>query len=89
MGDLLAVKKDGNTLHVWNGKGANGFTGAIELGPGWEPYVSSLMSPGDVNGDGHSDLAATRDGTLYVWNGKGGNGFGPGTAVSSGWASYF
>ncbi|MEV1003862.1 FG-GAP-like repeat-containing protein [Nonomuraea sp. NPDC050202] len=88
--DLLAVKKDSNTLHVWNGKGGNGFGPATELGPGWQPYAGSLMSPGDVNGDGHTDLAAvTSDGTLHIWNGKGGNRFGPRTPISSGWTPYF
>jgi hypothetical protein len=48
------------------------------------------MSPGDVNGDGHTDLAAvTSDGTLHIWNGKGGNRFGPRTPISSGWTPYF
>jgi hypothetical protein len=90
IGDLLAVKKDSNTLHVWNGKGGNGFGPATELGPGWQPYAGSLMSPGDVNGDGHTDLAAvTSDGTLHIWNGKGGNRFGPRTPISSGWTPYF
>ncbi|TMR06902.1 VCBS repeat-containing protein [Nonomuraea turkmeniaca] len=91
IGDLMAVKKDTNTLHVWNGRGANNFTGAIELGPGWEPYGSTLMSLGDVNKDGKTDIGAvhSESGTLYVWNGKGGNKFGPATAISSGWTSRF
>ncbi len=91
IGDLLAVKKDNHTLHVWNGEGANDFTTAIELGPGWEPYASTLMSLGDVNGDGYTDMGAVHagTGTLTVWNGKGGGRFGPATAVSTGWTPYF
>ncbi|MFI7635157.1 FG-GAP repeat domain-containing protein [Nonomuraea sp. NPDC049400] len=58
IGDLAAVKKDGNTLHVWNGKGSNNFTGAIELGPGWAPYAATLMSLGDIDGDGYTDTGA-------------------------------
>lgn len=47
--DLLAVKKDTVTLHLWNG---DGFAEAVELGPGWKPYESTLMSLGDVNQNG-------------------------------------
>jgi hypothetical protein len=91
IGDLIAVKKDGNTLHVWNGKGANNFTGAIELGPGWKPYENTLMSLGDVNKDGKTDIGAVHSetGALTIWNGKGANQFGSGTAISSGWSPYF
>ncbi|UBU19119.1 FG-GAP repeat domain-containing protein [Nonomuraea gerenzanensis] len=77
------------TLTVWNGRGGNTFGPATELGPGWEPYAASLMSVGDVNGDGYADLAARQGDTLYVWNGRGANRFGPGTAVGSGWSAYF
>ncbi|MFC4118956.1 FG-GAP repeat domain-containing protein, partial [Nonomuraea zeae] len=89
IGDLLAVKKDTSTLHVWNGKGASNFTAATELGPGWAPYAGTLMSLGDVNEDGHTDIAAVSDDKLYLWNGRGGNKFGAGTAISSGWTPYF
>ncbi|MEV4177733.1 FG-GAP-like repeat-containing protein [Nonomuraea sp. NPDC049709] len=91
IGDLLAVKKDDNTLHVWNGRGANNFTGAAELGPGWAPYAGTLMSLGDVNQDGNTDIGAVHSetGTLYVWNGKGGNKFGSAIAVGPGWKSSF
>ncbi|MEV0381682.1 FG-GAP-like repeat-containing protein [Nonomuraea sp. NPDC050643] len=91
IGDLLAVKKDGNVLHVWNGRGSNNFTNAVALGPGWEPYAGSLMSLGDVNKDGRTDIGAVHaeTGTLHVWNGRGGNKFGPATAVGGGWKPYF
>ncbi|WP_371825937.1 FG-GAP-like repeat-containing protein [Nonomuraea turcica] len=87
IGDLAAVK-DGSTLHIWNGKGANNFSAAIAIGPGWAPYASSLMSLGDVNRDGHGDIAAVNNGTLYLWNGKGSNGFGNAIEIGPGWAPY-
>ncbi|MET9251057.1 FG-GAP-like repeat-containing protein [Nonomuraea sp. NPDC003709] len=89
--DLLAVKKDNNTLTVWTGKGANDFTAATGLGPGWEPYASTLMSLGDVNQDGRTDIGAvhSKTGTLTIWNGMGDNTFGPATAISPGWTPYF
>nr|WP_311132659.1 VCBS repeat-containing protein [Nonomuraea gerenzanensis] len=91
IGDLLAVNEDTHVLHVWNGRGANNFTGAAEVGPGWEPYAGSLMSLGDVNGDGRPDVAAVNaeTGTLYVWNGRGGNKFGSATSVGAGWKTSF
>ncbi|NUP76991.1 MAG: VCBS repeat-containing protein, partial [Nonomuraea sp.] len=89
--DLLAVKTEGGRLHVWNGEGANEFSSAIELGPGWEPYAATLMSLGDVNGDGRPDLGAVHaeTGVLTVWNGKGGNKFGTAVPVGAGWKSHF
>ncbi|MCG5217278.1 FG-GAP repeat domain-containing protein, partial [Streptosporangium sp. KLBMP 9127] len=90
LSDLMAVKKDTNKLHIWNGKGANNFATAIELGPGWAPYANTLMSLGDVNGDGKTDIGAVHNdtGTLYVWNGKGGNQFGSSTEIGSGWTPF-
>ncbi|MET8007677.1 FG-GAP-like repeat-containing protein [Nonomuraea glycinis] len=89
--DLAAIKKDSHKLHIWNGQSSNDFTSAIELGPGWNPYEDTLMSLGDVNQDGKTDIGAvhSQTGTLTVWNGKGGNQFGPATAISSGWTPYF
>ncbi|MEU7860508.1 VCBS repeat-containing protein, partial [Nonomuraea sp. NPDC049141] len=79
------------TLHIWNGKGDNNFSSAVEVGPGWALYDSTLMSLGDVNGDGHTDIAALREGTgtLYLWNGKGANNFDSATELGPGWAPYF
>jgi hypothetical protein len=59
--------------------------------PGWEPYAHTLMSLGDVNGDGRSDIGAVHNGTatFTIWNGKGGNTFGPATPIGSGWAQRF
>lgn len=87
VGDIFSAAT--GTLNIWNGKGSNTFTGAIEVGPGWGPYDDTLMSLGDVNNDGHSDIAATNDGTLYVWNGKGSNTFGAANAIGPGWAPSF
>ncbi|WP_431926290.1 FG-GAP-like repeat-containing protein [Nonomuraea jabiensis] len=88
IGDLAAIK-NGSTLHIWNGEGGNEFGPAVEIGGGWAPYDGTLTSLGDVNQDGHDDIAAMTGGTLYVWNGEGGNKFGPATAIGPGWTPYF
>ncbi|MEV0622053.1 FG-GAP-like repeat-containing protein [Nonomuraea sp. NPDC050404] len=89
IGDLAAVGTDG-VLHIWNGRGGNDFGQAERVGGGWtRAMASTLMSLGDVNGDGHSDLAAVKDGTLHVWNGRGGNDFTAAEPVGSGWAPHF
>ncbi|QFU91922.1 VCBS repeat-containing protein [Amycolatopsis sp. YIM 10] len=88
--DLAAVK-DGSTLHIWNGRGGNEFGAAQVIGSGWGDYDSTLMSLGDINKDGHTDIASVKEGTgtLYVWNGEGGNKFATATAIGNGWSTYF
>ncbi|GAA2208852.1 hypothetical protein GCM10009850_043100 [Nonomuraea monospora] len=88
IGDLAAIK-DGSTLFIWNGKGGNNFGAATAIGGGWARFDGTLTSLGDVNRDGHDDLAAMSDGTLYLWNGEGGNEFGDATAIGPGWTPYF
>ncbi|TDC10511.1 hypothetical protein E1267_03830 [Nonomuraea longispora] len=86
IGDLAAVR-DG-TLHIWNGKGGNKFTPAEEVGSGWSHLASSLVSLGDVNKDGRTDIGAVDlDGVLHIWNGKGSNNFAPADRVGAGWNS--
>ncbi|TDV48839.1 FG-GAP repeat domain-containing protein [Actinophytocola oryzae] len=88
--DLAAVE-GGSTLTIWNGRGSNNFAAGVAVGPGWGDYDSALMSLGDVNGDGHDDIASVKEGTgtLYVWNGRGADNFGGSTAVGNGWTPYF
>ena len=90
IGDLAAVK-DGSTLHIWNGRGATNFTAAEPVGSGWGPFHATLMSLGDINRDGRSDIGAVHEttGVLYVWNGRGSNNFGPADELGPGWTPYF
>ncbi|MEU4235177.1 VCBS repeat domain-containing M23 family metallopeptidase [Nonomuraea sp. NPDC026600] len=88
IGDIAAIK-NGSTLYIWNGEGGNEFGPATEVGGGWGAYDGTLTSLGDVNKDGHDDIAAMADGTLYIWNGEGGNEFGPANAIGPGWTPYF
>ena len=90
IGDLAAVK-DGSTLHIWNGRGATNFTAAEPVGSGWGPFHATLMSLGDINRDGHTDIGAVHQdtGVLYVWNGRGSNNFSPADELGPGWTPYF
>ncbi|WP_237101122.1 hypothetical protein, partial [Nonomuraea sp. MG754425] len=73
----------------WNGKGGNKFTGPVTLGPGWTPYAATLMSLGDINSDGNTDIAAVRNDQLHIWNGKGANNFSSRIGLGLGWTQYF
>ena len=47
---------------------------------------STIISSGDFNGDGKSDLLARgRDGTLWMYAGNGTGGFLPRKVVGTGW----
>ncbi|MCX4985982.1 VCBS repeat-containing protein [Streptomyces sp. NBC_00572] len=75
--DLLGVYKG----RLWN----NG----KDLGAGWQVY-NRLVGPGDLTGDGKSDLLA-RDtsGVLYLYRGNGtGTGFASRIRVGDGWSAY-
>ncbi|MFI8326811.1 FG-GAP repeat domain-containing protein [Streptomyces sp. NPDC085529] len=88
----LAYALDGNTLpdlllvhqgHLWNTSNKQ------DLGGGWQIY-NRLVGPGDLSGDGKSDLLA-RDasGVLYLYRGNGaGTGFASRIRVGSGWGAY-
>ncbi|UMP04362.1 VCBS repeat-containing protein [Amycolatopsis sp. EV170708-02-1] len=88
--DLAAVRDD-STLYIWNGKGSNKFGEADAIGGGWGDYHATLMSLGDVDQDGHTDIGAVSktSGTLYLWNGKGANRFGAADALGGGWLPHF
>jgi hypothetical protein len=90
IGDLAAIE-GGSTLTIWNGRGSNNFAAAVSVGTGWGPYDTTLMSLGDVNGDGHADIAAVKEGTgtLYAWNGRGNNTFNAAVTLGTGWTPYF
>lgn len=90
-GDLL-VRNGSGVLTAYLGLGQAYFnsTGAkrVRIGTGWNTY-NALLSPGDINRDGHDDLLA-RDGSGNLWffAGTGKSTFKPRVRISTGWQGY-
>ncbi len=70
--DILARSGSGG-MHLHKGNGKGGFeatTGAL-IDSGWGAFTS-IVAPGDWNGDGHPDLLARKsDGSLLLYKGSG------------------
>ncbi|MGO4604414.1 FG-GAP-like repeat-containing protein [Terrabacter sp. 2YAF2] len=84
--DLLARKPSG-ALMLYRGNGAGGFSGGgVQIGTGWGMF-NTVLSPGDFDGDGNSDLLGrTPRGDLYLYRGNGAGGFiGGGVRIGTGW----
>ncbi|SEL68989.1 FG-GAP repeat domain-containing protein [Streptacidiphilus jiangxiensis] len=58
------------------------------IGGGWNTY-STILSPGDLNGDGVPDLVARdRSGVLWFYAGDGNGGYHARTRIGGGWDGY-
>lgn len=87
--DVLARTTTGD-LRLYRGTGYGTVDGAwVKIGSGWNVY-DTILTPGDVTGDGKADLLGrTPSGLLNLYRGNGAGGFdGPGVNVGSGWATY-
>ncbi|MGW0701537.1 FG-GAP repeat domain-containing protein [Streptomyces sp. NPDC002867] len=87
--DMIARAKDG-TLYLYEGTGVASapFKAKKLIGSGWGQYTK-LTAPGDMNGDGRSDLVArTSGGTLYRYDSDGKGGFKPKATIGTGWNTY-
>ncbi|MEZ0067918.1 hypothetical protein ABIA32_003934 [Streptacidiphilus sp. MAP12-20] len=89
--DLLAVDAAGN---LWWYPEVNASLScpetsfAYSVGSGWGGFTS-IVSPGDLNGDGHDDLLARdRNGVLWFFPGLGKGKFGPKVRLGGGWNGY-
>ena len=67
-GDIVAANKKTGVLYIYPGNGKGGFTKRAIIGKGFNT-MRDLTSPGDIDGDGISDLVAIRksDGKLVRW----------------------
>ncbi|MFI0943814.1 FG-GAP repeat domain-containing protein [Streptomyces sp. NPDC021020] len=91
--DIVARDHDGK-LWLYQGTGSwtsgEPFLARVLIGSGWGVY-DQLTSPGDVDGDGISDLVArTTDGSLFLYRGTGASSapFAGRTLVGKGWNGY-
>ncbi len=70
--DLIARTKTGSNIYLYKGNGKSGtgaFASRIKVRSNWSGY-NTLITPGDVSGDGRADLLArTTGGTLYLYKG--------------------
>ncbi|MFI6820503.1 FG-GAP-like repeat-containing protein [Micromonospora sp. NPDC050187] len=69
--DLIATKPDGTLWYYPNNINTNPdnrpYTSGREIGTGWNSFNRIMI--GDVSGDGHADLVATKpDGTLHYYS---------------------
>ena len=87
-GDIIARKPTGQLyLYLGNGKGGFLSTTPRQISTGWQG-LDRLLSPGDFNGDGHTDIIARKPtGELYLFTGNGKGGFTSPAyhQISSGW----
>ena len=87
-GDIIARKPTGE-LYLFRGNGKGGFLSSAptRISVGWQG-LDRLVSPGDFNGDGHTDIIARKPtGELYLFtgNGKGGFTYPAYRQISKGW----
>ena len=87
--DIIARDPGTGALWLYSGNGAGGFRQYRAIDDGWQIF-SHIFSPGDWDGDGHTDLLATvkSDGSLRMYRGNGSGGFLGMRVVGAGWAPY-
>jgi len=87
LADVITRDKAG-TVWLFRGTGDAGmatFAPRVQIASGWQGYLS-VLSPGDVDGDGDPDVM-TRDsaGRLWLFPGDGAGGLAPRVQAGSGW----
>ncbi len=84
------IVRAGGKLYVLGMDLGGNVTRRIQVGTsdGWN-YFTTILAPGDIDGDGNSDLLGlAADGTLYRYSGDGAGGFAEAAVVGTGWDRY-
>lgn len=86
--DLIAVNEKSGQLYLYAGKPNGTFKTGVQIGRGFNT-IRSLMSVGDFDGDGFSDLIGIHKTTnkLHLWPGNGKNGLKPIQQLGTGWGN--
>ncbi|MFF8097911.1 FG-GAP repeat domain-containing protein [Streptomyces sp. NPDC016675] len=63
-GDLVA-RDEAGILWLYLGKGDGAFAPRSKISSGWSTYGEKIIGPGDINGDGWSDLVIAPEGNEY------------------------
>ncbi|GGY30048.1 FG-GAP repeat domain-containing protein [Streptomyces xanthochromogenes] len=91
LSDLLARTPDG-TLYLYAGTGnaKAPFKGRVKIGTGWNMYsANKLAVPGDLTGDGRSDVVAVDgSGNLWRYDADGSGGLKSRVKIGFGWNTY-
>lgn len=86
--DLIARRADDGALWLYPTDGAGGWLAPRQIGTGWG-QMTALLSVGDFDGDGASDLIArTATGDLFLYRGDGRGGWRGSKKIGVGWASF-
>ncbi|WP_208712298.1 chitobiase/beta-hexosaminidase C-terminal domain-containing protein [Sinomonas sp. R1AF57] len=83
--DVLARRTSDGALFLYPGNGSGGFGTRVQVGWGWN-VMTAVLSPGDFDGDGNSDvLARDSGGALWLYPGDGTGGWKSRVQVGWGW----
>ncbi|WP_299165289.1 FG-GAP-like repeat-containing protein [uncultured Arthrobacter sp.] len=86
--DVIGRETATGVLWLYRGNGTGGWLPRLRVGHGWNGF-SSIVAPGDFNGDQRVDLLAREraTGALWLYPGNGSGGWLPRVRVGSGWNS--